>query len=1011
MVTRTFYNALGRQITTTNALGQTSLTVYDAYGRAFLSVANWDGAPITGADDCAFPPASPDTNLCTVTEYDRDRRSATRDALGNRTEFGYDALGRVITTTRYLDGVAVTTLTHYDLLGRRTGQTDARGHTATFVYDALDRQVETVTPEGVVARQYYDTAGRVARMQDAGGRITEYGYDALGRRIAVIDPLSQTTHYAYNALGNQTAITDANGIVTAYGYDALNRLVAVTENQRSGGSADQATNVVTRYAYDVLGNRTVITNARAYTQSFTTYDVLGRPVVVEDALGHRTFTAYDALSRRTVVTDADGLVTHYVYDGLNRLVEIQYPDATVEYAYDALGRRTAMTDTSGVTSYEYDDLGRLVRVTDPFTGTVEYAYDLVGNRTTLTVTHNAQPTATYYAYDADNRLIRVTDWATGTTTYGYDPAGRLITTTLPNGVVTTHGYDGAGRLTALLHARGTTVLAHYVYTLDAAGNRTHITETGGGVTRGISYTYDALYRLTAADYSTGAAFVYHYDAAGNRSAMASTTPLSGTVVTDYTFDAANRLTDRAVSDGRAYTYTWSARGQMLAEYTQGVPVRTFEYDGAGQLVNVTVFTLTTEFAYNGLGARVAVSVTGQTTRYTLDYAAGSRILAETTPTETVAYLYGHDCLGEFRDDVPLYYLPDAEGYVRQGVDADGAVVSAWLFDPDGTLLEGPEGPVSHLVCGGVYDWSIGLLYQGGRYFDPSLGIWLALLPLAVVQVWPGRKRRKGEHPWVMLVCMGVLALGSLAGCCDFSPPPTPPTCTDLPEGTPQIQSFTATLGEVDVSDSWEQQSLHFGHPRKDGKLPGIILKATVLVPENAAGNLEFVQIGNSETEWRESNGRCCYKTTLDQWFTDGDPYPLLPTGLSYDNYNDPERPKYTYEDFRYVSSPGIVTLEMADAPMAPVHPFGHSNPLDIEQVSVTEQFETYLMWQSDTGNERIPLGVIGWRWAGKTRLGGNGTWGRPTDAKAWVDEQWRCVTDMRSTSSKLLADIPISCLK
>ncbi|MEJ5312662.1 MAG: hypothetical protein WHX52_23095, partial [Anaerolineae bacterium] len=68
---------MGRQITTTNALGQTSLTVYDTYGRAFLSVANWDGTPITEVDDCAFPPVQPDTNLCTVTEYDYDRRSAT----------------------------------------------------------------------------------------------------------------------------------------------------------------------------------------------------------------------------------------------------------------------------------------------------------------------------------------------------------------------------------------------------------------------------------------------------------------------------------------------------------------------------------------------------------------------------------------------------------------------------------------------------------------------------------------------------------------------------------------------------------------------------------------------------------------------------------------------------------------------------------------------------------------------------------------------------------------------
>ncbi len=172
-----------------------------------------------------------------------------------------------------------------------------------------------------------------------------------------------------------------------------------------------------------------------------------------------------------------------------------------------------------------------------------------------------------------------------------------------------------------------------------------------------------------------------------------------------------------------YSYTWSARGQMLVEYTQGTPARTFSYDGAGRMIEATVFTLTTRFRYNGLGARVAVEVVGHgTTTYTLDYAAGNRVLAEATGDGTVHYLYGRDCLGELRDDDWLYYLNDASGYVRQGADEQGEVTSGWLFDPNGVVLEGLEGPVSHLVCGGVYDWSTGLIHKDGRYFDPMLGI-------------------------------------------------------------------------------------------------------------------------------------------------------------------------------------------------------------------------------------------------------------------------------------------------
>jgi len=330
-------------------------------------------------------------------------------------------------------------------------------------------------------------------------------------------------------------------------------------------------------------------------------------------------------------------------------------------------------------------------------------------------------------------------------------------------------------------------------------------------TRVVTYVYDPLDRLVEANYSTGEKFEYVYDAVGNRKTLTSTTPLSGTLVTTYTHDAANRLTDRAVSDGRVYSYTWSARGQMLAEWTQGYPVRTFTYDGAGQMVEATVFTLTTRFTYNGLGARVAVEVVGQgATTYTLDYAAGNRILAETTDANSTLYLYGRDCLGELRDDEWLYYLSDAEGLVRQGVDGQGEVVSNWLFDPDGTVLEGPEGPVSHLVCGGVYDWSTGLIYKDGRYFDPLLGIWLALVPLVVVQSWQGRKRRRRGFLWVWLLLLGVCVGGALTACCPPEetpvPTPTPIVCTDMSEApapdmrflehTVAIETKSSTKGNV-----------------------------------------------------------------------------------------------------------------------------------------------------------------------------------------------------------------------
>jgi hypothetical protein len=208
-----------------------------------------------------------------------------------------------------------------------------------------------------------------------------------------------------------------------------------------------------------------------------------------------------------------------------------------------------------------------------------------------------------------------------------------------------------------------------------------------------------------------------------------------------------------------------------------------------------------------------VNVVGRgATTYTLDYAADNRILAEKTLTGTTLYLYGHDCLGEYTN-AWLYYLPDASGYVRQGTDSQGQVTSAWTYDPDGTVLIGPQGLVSHLVCGGVYDWSTGLIYRGGRYFDPSLGIWLALTPLMVVQSLHGRRRRRRGYTWYLVV-LCVVAIGGLLVACNDGPDRHPtPTCTETPTPTwTPLPGRTPTPSRTPTRTRTPTRRLH-QHPR------------------------------------------------------------------------------------------------------------------------------------------------------------------------------------------------------
>lgn len=89
----------------------------------------------------------------------------------------------------------------------------------------------------------------------------------------------------------------------------------------------------------------------------------------------------------------------------------------------------------------------------------------------------------------------------------------------------------------------------------------------------ITYTYDDLNRLTAADYDNGLYYHYAYDAIGNRTTQESS---FDEIVTNnvYTYDDANRIA--SVND---QPYTFDANGNLLSdgEYT-------YTYDSANRLV-------------------------------------------------------------------------------------------------------------------------------------------------------------------------------------------------------------------------------------------------------------------------------------------------------------------------------------------------------------------------------------------------------------------------------------------
>jgi YD repeat-containing protein len=296
------------------------------------------------------------------------------------TQFGYDALGRLITVT---DALGQVTSYSYDELGNRLTQTDANQHTTSFEYDQLGRGVQRKLPLGQGESYGYDRVGNLIARTDFNGHTTAYAYDTMNRLTAktadpffsqgACAPVSGSTpacgaaqvSYTYTPTGRRASMTDASG-ATSYAYGRVDR-----PQVKSTPFGD------VRYFWDRAGNQLSLTSPSvSFGASMSyTYDADNRLASVTDAVGTTNY-GYDAVGNLSGVTYPNGVSTNYAYNPLNRLTNLQStcgtaasgcgpsgaPIASYTYTLGAAGNRLSVVELSGRTvSYGYDDLYRLTR--------------------------------------------------------------------------------------------------------------------------------------------------------------------------------------------------------------------------------------------------------------------------------------------------------------------------------------------------------------------------------------------------------------------------------------------------------------------------------------------------------------------------------------------------------------------------------------------------------------------------------------------------------------------------
>ncbi len=583
----TIYSTYGLPTSTTNSRGYTTNMSYDVLNLYPTQVTNALGHTSTTTVDIATgnPTLAVDPNgFRTETTYDgRGRPIEVR--VGNpinpnstlkSQDFAYaDAMPRMVRVTSYNDdAIQVSNFQYFDGLGR-----------------LIEEKSEASQDKWITTMNFYNSRGNLEKstqpfytndasysVLDSNKLGTEFAYDALNRVVSEASPLG-TTSTAYS--GFNKTVTDLNGNQKHFESDVRSRLIKVTEVIDGLGQN-------TEYVYSSQGNLIQIKDAAGNTREFT-YDSLGRKLTQNLAhkpgVGGDNFTyTYDDNSNLVLQSDPKGQVVNYTYDALDRVTIEDYVGEAgneLTYTYDSglysKGRLTQAVAPEYQHDLTYDLHGRVTmdqKLIKDKLFTFKYTYDLMGGVKTM---EYPEGSIAYYDYDQAHQLMRVAvDEDVFADEFKYTSLGQIESMRIGQTVVTSSDFDETQmyRMTGRNTEYNGVKIQDYSYSYDAMGNLTNLVDANSGQTaKTVDYTYDDLYRLTSAAYSsvansTPVTETYSYDAIGNI--------LNKSDVGAYTYDSVN---PHAVVQVGSKTFAYDANGNMTTHESESQ-----EYDYKNRLI-------------------------------------------------------------------------------------------------------------------------------------------------------------------------------------------------------------------------------------------------------------------------------------------------------------------------------------------------------------------------------------------------------------------------------------------
>ena len=301
-------------------------------------------------------------------------------------------------------------------------------------------------------------------------------------------------------------------------------------------------------------------------------------------------------------------------------------------------------------------------------------------------------------------------------------ASRSINAVGGKSLVYGYTYERGTTLPLTLSATVGDISSTLVYTYDAAGNITSVTD-GENVTR---YSYDNMGQLIREDnpYSQKTC-VYAYDSCGNILSR-----------TEYGYTDAENPTGGTAT---AYEYNNAAWGDQLTSWNGesitydaiGNPLlyrgRSLTWTQGRRLAGVSSEGLAAYYTYDESGTRTGKTVNGVSTQY---YINGSQILAQKSGEDILYFLYDEaGAAVGFKYNNNLYlYRKNLQGDILAVLNGQtGAVEASYTYDAWGRVISS-TGTLANLnpfrYRGYYYDSETGFYYVSSRYYDPEIGRWI-----------------------------------------------------------------------------------------------------------------------------------------------------------------------------------------------------------------------------------------------------------------------------------------------